>query len=317
VSDITVQNFSALNLIDSGSTVRQLAPSLTGALLWNASQLVDINDLSSYSTTTAMNTAIATALGSYTTTATLNTLLGTKQDALANYSETAGATTTIVQTFDDATPISTHLAWGAGAYANVSNNYQEITIPVYHTFTGLGSGTAFMTVQLKAGTCNEAVFSINNSTAWVQVYETKFSNLSASTWTTCSWQFTIPTNSVMNFHIGYVPPGSSFTQAGGIVLLKNLHLYKTTAAVTISSQLNCSGDVICSRTVSATSYTSTSDESIKENVQNASIEDCMEIFQIANVKTYNRKDIPGQRIGFIAQEIEEYLPPEFANVIGM
>ncbi len=264
-----------------------------------------------------MNNTVSTALGSYTTTSALTALLNGKQDALAHYSETAGATTTIVQTFDDATPISTHLAWGAGAYTNVSNSHQVITIPVYHTFTGLGSGTAFMTVQLKAGTCNEAVFSINNSTAWVQVYETKFSNLSASTWTTCSWQFTIPTNSVMNFHIGYVPPGSSLTQAAGTVLLKNLHLYKTTATVAISSQLNCSGDVICSRTVSATSYTSTSDESVKEHIKDASIEDCMEIFQNTNVKTYNRKDVPGQRIGFIAQDIAEYLPPEFANVIGM
>ena len=43
----------------------------------------------------------------------------------------------------------------------------------------------------------------------------------------------------------------------------------------------------------------------------------MEIFQNANVKTYKRKDVPGQRIGFIAQDIAEYLPPEFANVIGM
>jgi hypothetical protein len=97
-----------------------------------------------------------------------------------------------------------------------------------------------MTVELKAGTCNEAVFSINDSTAWVQVHETKFSNLSTSVWTTFSWQFPIPSNGEMNCHIGYIPPGSSFTQASGTVLLKNLHLYKPTAPATTSSQLGCS-----------------------------------------------------------------------------
>jgi hypothetical protein len=35
-----------------------------------------------------------------------------------------------------------------------------------------------------------------------------------------------------------------------------------------------------------------------------------------DVKTYNRTDIPGERIGFIAQDIQEHLPPEFANILG-
>ena len=43
----------------------------------------------------------------------------------------------------------------------------------------------------------------------------------------------------------------------------------------------------------------------------------MEIFQHVDVKTYNRKDAPGQRIGFVAQDIQQYLAPEFANIIGM
>jgi len=292
---------SQLKLVDSQNVMRSLVPSVTGALTWNGSTLVDLTYLGN----------------NFTATTSINTSLAAKQNTLSNYSETAGTTTTIVQTFDDAMPISTHLAWQTGVYANVQNSHQELTIPLYNQFTSLGSGTAFMTVQLKAGTCNEAVFSINDSTAWIQVYETKFSNLSASTWTTCTWQFPIPTNSAMNFHLGFVPPGSSLTQASGTVLLKNLHLYKSTASATISSQLGCSGDIICSRAITATSFVSTSDEAIKENVQEASIEDCMEIFQHVGVKTYNRKDVAGQRIGFIAQDIQQYLPPEFANVLGM
>ncbi len=42
----------------------------------------------------------------------------------------------------------------------------------------------------------------------------------------------------------------------------------------------------------------------------------MEIFQNVDVKTYNRKDVSGQRIGFVAQDIQQCLPPEFANILG-
>ena len=59
------------------------------------------------------------------------------------------------------------------------------------------------------------------------------------------------------------------------------------------------------------------DNAIKENIQDASIKDCMEIFQHVDVKTYTRTDAAGQRIGFLAQDIQQYLQPEFANVIGM
>ena len=45
---------------DSGGTVRLLNSSLTGALLWNGGQLATITDLSNYSTTAQMNTALAT-----------------------------------------------------------------------------------------------------------------------------------------------------------------------------------------------------------------------------------------------------------------
>jgi len=69
--------------------------------------------------------------------------------------------------------------------------------------------------------------------------------------------------------------------------------------------------------VTATSFTSTSDQAIKENVQNASLEDCTRVLQDVDVKTYTRTDVPGQRIGFIAQDLQQHLPPEFANIMGM
>ena len=69
--------------------------------------------------------------------------------------------------------------------------------------------------------------------------------------------------------------------------------------------------------MTATSFTSTSDEAIKVDVQNASLEDCTKVLQDVDVKTYTRTDVPGQRIGFFAQDMQRPLPPEFANIVGM
>ena len=51
---------TTLKLIDSGSNVRNLQASLTGALVWNGSTLVDLTYLSSnFSTTSSINTSLA------------------------------------------------------------------------------------------------------------------------------------------------------------------------------------------------------------------------------------------------------------------
>ena len=60
-----------------------------------------------------------------------------------------------------------------------------------------------------------------------------------------------------------------------------------------------------------------SDRAIKDDVQNASLDDCKNIFENVDVKTYVRKDISGTRLGFIAQDIQTHAPPEFANLLGM
>jgi hypothetical protein len=161
------------------------------------------------------------------------------------------------------------------------------------------------------------LFSINNGTSWTQYSEIKFAGLSSTSWTTYTWSFPIPSTGAMNFHVGVIPVGSSLTQASGIVDIKNLHLYRTATSATISSQLNCTGNIICSGSVTATSYASTSDEAIKVDVQTASLEDCTKVLRDVDVKTYTRTDVPGQRIGFIAQDMQRHLPPEFANIVGM
>ena len=238
-----------------------------------------------------------------------------KQDALSTYSEIVDVTTIALFFYDNPT-LSTHVAWSTGTYTNVANSHQRITIPVWNPFANLGTGTCYMSVELRADTCDEALFSINDGISWAQYSEVKFVGLSTS-WATHTWSFPIPSNATMNFHVGIIPTGSSLTQASGTVDIKNLHLYRTATSATISSQLNCTGNVICSGSVTATSFTSTSDEAIKENVQNASLEDCTRVLRDVAVKTYNRTDVPGQRIGFIAQELQRHLPPEFSNIMGM
>jgi hypothetical protein len=246
--------------------------------------------------------------------------LSNKQDTLVNYTETVGTTTTIVQYFDDNPILSTHIAWLGGSYTNVANSHQIIPISgggLGVTFSNLGTGTCHMSIELRADTCNEAVFSINNVVGWTFSHEIKFTGLSTTSWTTYTWSFPIPSNSAINFHIGNVPPGSSLTQATGIIHMKNLRLFRTAASANISSQLSCAGDIICSRSVTATSFASTSDEAIKQNIQNASLEDCTRVLREVDVKSYTRTDIPGPRIGFIAQDLQRSLPAEFSNIMGM
>ena len=82
--DLTSYSHTSIRMIDSGGTVRNLTSSLTGALVWNTSQLVTLTYLSSYTDTTGINTllpaytdttALNTLLSAYTNTAGLNTLL--------------------------------------------------------------------------------------------------------------------------------------------------------------------------------------------------------------------------------------------------
>ena len=250
-------------------------------------------------------------------TSNIQTQLDGKQGTLINYAETAGTTTTIDEYFDDATPTSTHLAWLAGVYVNNLNVSQTITIPLYHHYFDLGSGTCFMSIQIKADTATDALISVNDSTGWNEVSEIRFDDLSTTEWKTYTWSFTIPSNGKMNFHIGYVPTGSSLTQTAGNLEIKNLRLYKTTATATISSQLSCVEDVICGRTISAKGFASTSDRRIKTNIKNASIDTCVDLFNKIDVKTYNRTDFKGNRLGFIANDFYDNIPEEFENLVGM
>ena len=160
---------------------------------------------------------------------------------------------------------------------------------------------------MKQNSVDHIIFSTNNGITWTGHEEIKF-NLT-NDWQIYTWQFTIPANGNVNLHLGVVPPGSSLSQTAGNILIKNIRLYRNSANVSVAAQLNCAENIICNRNITATGFASTSDESIKENIQNASIGDCVNLFDAVDIKIYNRKDIGGNRIGFIAQNIQENITP--------
>ena len=66
-------------------------------------------------------------------------------------------------------------------------------------------------------------------------------------------------------------------------------------------------------------YGSSSDQSLKGDVQNASTEDCLNMLKSVRAKTYRRLDLPdgeGERLGCIAQDVEAACPSAWGNVVG-
>ena len=60
-----------------------------------------------------------------------------------------------------------------------------------------------------------------------------------------------------------------------------------------------------------------SDQSLKSTPVDVNIDDCINIVKNVSARTYNRLDIgEAKRIGFIAQEVRDALPIEFANIIN-
>ena len=60
-----------------------------------------------------------------------------------------------------------------------------------------------------------------------------------------------------------------------------------------------------------------SDQSLKSTPVDANIDDCINIVKNVSARTYNRLDIgEAKRIGFIAQEVRDALPIEFANIMN-
>ena len=75
------------------------------------------------------------------------------------------------------------------------------------------------------------------------------------------------------------------------------------------------GDFSVGGKVIATSFVTASDERIKENIEDVDTDTCLAMLEAVPAKTYIRTDMPGNRIGFIAQHIEAEIAPEWQNII--
>ena len=66
-------------------------------------------------------------------------------------------------------------------------------------------------------------------------------------------------------------------------------------------------------------YSAASDQSLKGNAPDASTEDSLNMLRQVSAKTYQRLDLPedeGERLGFIAQEVDAACPSAWANLVG-
>ena len=66
-------------------------------------------------------------------------------------------------------------------------------------------------------------------------------------------------------------------------------------------------------------YSAASDQSLKGDAQDANTQDCLDMLRQVSAKTYRRLDLPegeGERLGFIAQDIEAACPNAWANLVG-
>jgi hypothetical protein len=186
----------------------------------------------------------------------------------------------------------------------------------------------YLSVELRASTITEWALAVRNDTHWTAAI--LFQGLSSSEWRTYTWSFEVPITGRITLLTGFKAiVGDSIANVvwlNGSVQLKNFHLYKSADLVTIDAPLRCEKDAFFSTSIeshrayvtsiTAGQYFSTSDERIKTDVQDASLEACQRIFDAVVPKVYERTDMPGQRVGFIAQHIQSSAPPEFANLWG-
>jgi hypothetical protein len=186
----------------------------------------------------------------------------------------------------------------------------------------------YMSLELTAGTSTSMAFGVRNDTHWTDGIT--FQGLSSTEWRTFTWSFAIPSTGRITLITGVKvtvgEPSSNVVWIEGTVRLRNFHLYRSADLVTIDAPLACQKDVLFNASleaenayvtrITAGQYFSTSDKRIKNDIQDASLEACQRIFDAVAPKVYERTDLPGKRIGFVAQEVEQSLPAEFANLVG-
>jgi hypothetical protein len=172
--------------------------------------------------------------------------------------------------------------------------------------------------EFLAGSANACSVTVNNTLAWANLQETFVANLSTTVWKTEQWSWTVYPNGKTNIHFLIQAPGSAYTQPAGNVKIRNYTVSTSPNVTNFTSKIS-GHDIACTGIVSAVSVVSTSDETIKSEYQDPSA-DLLRVFDGAEVYSYVRDDMPGQRrVGFKAQEIQEHLPQEnkISNLVFM
>jgi hypothetical protein len=243
------------------------------------------------------------------------TALNTKQNTLGFQSETSAPGNLDSSNEAAATPI--YISWPGQANVVNATGYQSLD-GVYKTYTSLTAGvTLFFDCEFKAGTTSSVIVSVNDTTNWNGVQHTTVTTLSATIWKTVAWSFTVYSNGMVNFHIGPTPPGVTAV-ANGSVHIRNFRLSTTPNVSAFTSKVTVAHDIVCSSNISCVALVQTSDRAIKEGIKDASLDDLQAIFDNVEAKTYTRTDIEGNRLGFIAQDVAEKLPPEkIGNLVHM
>ena len=172
---------------------------------------------------------------------------------ISYYSQQASSETVILQ--------GTHIAWTYTSGANnTATSHQTLTqgsttgsykICTDAISVGPANVIVLLQVYMKAGTTDRTIISINDAATWSGYQEKIVSGLSTSAFSLVTWSFTVPANRTINLHVGYVPNGSSSTQTAGTIHIRDLKMYRTAPSTTISTDLQVSGDLILTGSISA------------------------------------------------------------------
>ena len=111
-----------------------------------------------------------------------------------------------------------------------------------------------------------------------------------------------------------------YVGGGGLVVATNTNhalLFATNRYVN-STALHIGTDSTAAflSSVSATSFHTTSDKAIKEDVTVVTPEECQAIFDAVEVKRYLRTDTQQRRVGFIAQDVQAVATGDWACLLG-
>ena len=218
-----------LKLVDSGGTVRNLAASLTGALVWNASQLVDINDLTSYSTTAQT----AALLAAYSTTAQTAVLLAAKQATISATTDLTTQDLTCRFLTGGSASVSFTISSGSAMtlFKDVSNNTlltlenAVVTIPRPLTCEQTATFRQAITLANTAASLSGQLYvTSGNKLAWQgqEVVDVPTLNTKLAAFTTYTGPFTVLANAstgvvVVGWNAAYQHDQFKFTQTTKIL----------------------------------------------------------------------------------------------------